>query len=1450
MKLKALQRKRTALRARSRAGGFANRRMLVESLEDRRLLAGLISTSQLQANELERAFERVSDLDQYSASQLATAQEWVINLSAAANPNEVANDLGVPLRANDLIDHTFVVRSSDFGNGDVQAFAQEIINELSDRPEVNYFYPLVEREHARRLLPNDPMFNQQWHLLNTGQTGGTPGADANVELAWDIATGAGVVIGVVDDGIQSNQVPGDHIDLIDKFRADLSYDVNDDDTNPNACGDHGTAVAGVAAATTGNGEGVSGAAPDAQHSALKLICAGTTDAQEAFALSFGAGAIDIYNNSWGPADGFSWLVGPGPLTIAAIQQGTNSGSVYTWAGGNGHQAEDNVNYDGYANNRYTMAVGSVDHNGAQSGYSERGSALLVTAYSNGAPGAGITTTTLNNGYRNDFGGTSSASPLAAGVVALMMEANPNLTYRDINMILAQTAEQTQPNDPEWSTNGAGLTFNHKFGFGSVDALAAVEASVDWDLLPQEVGFTTGRINVSSPIPDGSPQGISNTVNVPEDFIVENVQVVVTAGGGAWGNLDIRLESPSGSVARLAETHAAPTGFSYSGWEFGATNFMGEDAVGDWTITVADTVVGGGQSTFTSYEIIVTGHVVDEGPTDPTDPDPAPPGTISGVKWLDTDGDGLFDEEEEGLGGIYIYADLDGDDRLDIGEPAAITAADGSYTLNVSPGTYIIREVETPGWTLTFPVSGEHEVEVLPDQGVDNVNFGNNGNADYGDAPAPYPTLAADGGATAGILAGFHLGALIDGEADGLVSDNADGDDELGLADEDGVDISDPIFEGITNTITVTVETGSRPAGSFQGWIDLNQDGDWDDPGEQIVKDLVLKTGTHAVSFNIPDGVTIGQTFARFRYGYERGIGPTGAAFAGEIEDYQVLVLADEPLAVDDFYNVDQDTFNNVLSVLDNDFASSTGSITITGVGTPSQGGQVSIGPGGQSLIYSPARNYFSPPVETFTYTISDPEGNTSTATVQVNVLPTLSGPVAVDDTFRVTSTSSNNVFDVLANDLSGLSGPATISFVSQPGGGTAVIDDQGTSDPSDDVILYTPGPTFSDIDAFSYTIQDTNGVLSQARITVHEEPAPDNNDVVISLDVVNSDGESVNTVNVGEEFTLRMTVQDIRPFQPAAGVGAVYTDILFDRSLASVNLDAANPLGFEISFSDDYNNSTNGAVIVPGLIDEVGALQAGLEPLGSGEILVFEVTMTALNNEGTLTFLSDPADVSPDQDVVLFNPPEVVNDSRILYGLRSVEIVDPNRSVSDDQGDGNSSDSGNSDSSSSGNSGNLRSPLDVNGDGSVSPADALSIINHLNDSGSGPVGEGEGGGNAHLDVNRDGMISAIDVLYVINDLNRRAGGEGEGTLLAETSFADLGNLSPVALSSESDSESEEPMSRRAVDLAFSDDPYHGETVASTSAMELAEVGADRGMDDLLGDLAEDVLKCWIDSDLS
>ena len=139
-----------------------------------------------------------------------------------------------------------------------------------------------------------------------------------------------------------------------------------------------------------------------------------------------------------------------------------------------------------------------------------------------------------------------------------------------------------------------------------------------------------------------------------------------------------------------------------------------------------------------------------------------------------------------------------------------------------------------------------------------------------------------------------MGVGIDPDADGQPDVNALGDDNDGNDDEDGVFFSYPIFAQPMGIGQVDVNmTWSPYGGNLSAWIDFNIDGDWDDAGEQIFTDYYLVSGMmhYGLTFTIPTDVVAGETFARFRISTENGLGTTGAAIDGEVEDYKITIEA-------------------------------------------------------------------------------------------------------------------------------------------------------------------------------------------------------------------------------------------------------------------------------------------------------------------------------------------------------------------------------------------------------------------------------------------------------------------------------------------------------------------------------------------------------------------------------
>ena len=299
------------------------------------------------------------------------------------------------------------------------------------------------------------------------------------------------------------------------------------------------------------------------------------------------------------------------------------GTVYVWAAGNGATGNpdcptciDISNYDGLANYRGVIAVAAVDDHGKSTSYSERGANVwisapagkfcdthtITTTDSSGDAGNNTAATAAdrsdyaNTNYTKCMSGTSAATPGVAGVIALMLEANPALGWRDVRLILAETARNTDPARQGWVTSAKSpfYHFHLDYGFGVVDAKAAVTRALTWVNVGPEITYTTVVAKPKLAIPDNSRIGVSHTIKVADSGItdIEFIDIAFTAADHQFsGELEVTLTSPSGTVSLLAEKHVCNNDIDpctpYDRWVFGSARHLGEAANGNWTLTVND-----------------------------------------------------------------------------------------------------------------------------------------------------------------------------------------------------------------------------------------------------------------------------------------------------------------------------------------------------------------------------------------------------------------------------------------------------------------------------------------------------------------------------------------------------------------------------------------------------------------------------------------------------------------------------------------------------------------------------------------------------------------------------------------------------------------------------------------------------------------------------------------------
>lgn len=529
-------------------------------------------------------------------------------------------------------------------------------NVAGDPGGASAFTVLVEEPPAPEI---DPLYAEQWNLQMLG----------GIEDVWMDYTGQGVTVAVYDDGISY-----DHVDLDDNYNGSLhlNYQGTELDPMPNNADEarHGTAVAGIIAGER-NGEGTIGIAYDATLVGVNIF-SGPSNINDADTSGFEyaiaqMGSFDVVNHSWGGAPVYLNDTVPAILAyMAAAEDAATTGrdglgTVILKAAGNW---ADNSQGDFTDTTRFSITVGAYDSDGDVSWYSSRGANILISAPSSGntlvdadgnlTPESDLRIATTDRdgdfGYgpeswssaydTSGFGGTSAATPTVAGVVALMLDANENLGWRDVQNILAQSATWTgsevgvQNHDAEvvpldldadgirettgldqieyfagtWNGaetwNGGGMHFSEDYGYGAVDALAAVRMSEVWSFfdVPQtssnEVSYGTGLMTPGLTVSgDGDIASWTFDYSGPA-MDLEYVDISMSLSTTLMQEVMLEITSPDGTTTTLMDLpiNDYTPAYDFLGimllqvavtWTFGATAFRGEDPNGTWTVTLME-----------------------------------------------------------------------------------------------------------------------------------------------------------------------------------------------------------------------------------------------------------------------------------------------------------------------------------------------------------------------------------------------------------------------------------------------------------------------------------------------------------------------------------------------------------------------------------------------------------------------------------------------------------------------------------------------------------------------------------------------------------------------------------------------------------------------------------------------------------------------------------------------
>ena len=419
--------------------------------------------------------------------------------------------------------------------------AAQLMRQLASDPNVEYVE--VDQLMKAILTPNDSSYGQQWGYFEA-----TGGIKANE--AWDISTGSGVVVAVLDTGstshsdLNTNTIAG--YDMISD--STVAGDGGGRDSDPSDPGDyyngqnsswHGTHVAGTVAAVTNNAKGVAGTAFGAKVSHVRVLGRGggyTSDIVDGITWASGGSVSGVPANA-NPAEVINMSLGGGGSCSTSYQNAINGavsrGTTMVVAAGN-----SNVNVSGSvpANCANVIAVAATDRNGARASFSNYGTGIDVSA-----PGVGILST-LNSGTQGpgaesyaSYNGTSMAAPHVAGVVALLQaHATTPKTPSEIESLLKSTARAL----PGACSGGCGA--------GIVNAKAALDAVNGGTTTPPPTGGTLTKGVAATNLSASTGNSLNYTLSVPS---------------GAT-NLTFTMSGGTGDADMYVKFGSAPTDSSY------------------------------------------------------------------------------------------------------------------------------------------------------------------------------------------------------------------------------------------------------------------------------------------------------------------------------------------------------------------------------------------------------------------------------------------------------------------------------------------------------------------------------------------------------------------------------------------------------------------------------------------------------------------------------------------------------------------------------------------------------------------------------------------------------------------------------------------------------------------------------------------------------------------------
>jgi len=524
-------------------------------------------------------------------------------------------------------------QNEDSNNDDTQTSKEEDSDNdyIPDNIEKLINYDSNDSDENNNAIPDglegDPFFIKQWYIKSIGVStnpsdiASIEGNDMNLINTYKKYMGLNQIIQIIDSGVDVN-----HEDL--KQNIDLSRSLDGDKQgNPTPGGlyvPHGTMLAGIAAARAFNGVGIRGVAPFAKIAGSNWLAKQSLDGlNRAWYSGPGANEITVSNNSWGSyytAD----TIYEDIMQQAVTKLRDKKGRIFVFASGNAREQNADANIQYVLNNRYALVVGALNYENIVAKYSTPGANVWTVAYGGADDfnsGPTIATTYLSGqaedtwesdkkrDYTYAMAGSSAAAPMVSGAIALIVEACPNLTYRDVKYLIAKTAKKIDSSNQSWIQNAAGFNFSRDYGFGLIDVNSAITTcQTNYKMLPQEDSTIVNKDTLNKEI----SKNYTEYIDIDKDLKVEWVEATIDIYSLSASKIDIYLTSPNGTKITLIKSgtivdrnHIPYQNWMNGGFRFSTGAMIDESSEGQWRVEIVNN--NDSDITLNSIKLKIYGH---------------------------------------------------------------------------------------------------------------------------------------------------------------------------------------------------------------------------------------------------------------------------------------------------------------------------------------------------------------------------------------------------------------------------------------------------------------------------------------------------------------------------------------------------------------------------------------------------------------------------------------------------------------------------------------------------------------------------------------------------------------------------------------------------------------------------------------------------------------------------